>query len=56
MRKLVEDIAKALVDYSDDIQVTGSGSSEVTVLELRANPDDLGKITSANMRLRRSSL
>ena len=44
MIKLVEDIAKALADYPDEVQVTAVEGSEVTVLELRANPEDLGKI------------
>ena len=44
MKELVEEIAKALVDYPDEIQVTAVEGSEVTVLELRANPEDLGKI------------
>jgi len=44
MKELVEEIAKALVDYPDEVQVTALKGSEVTVLELRANPEDLGKI------------
>jgi len=44
MKELVEEIAKALVDYPDEIQVTAVEGSEVTVLELRANPEDLGQI------------
>jgi predicted RNA-binding protein YlqC (UPF0109 family) len=44
MKDLVEEIAKALVDYPDEIQVTAVEGSEVTVLKLRANPEDLGKI------------
>jgi predicted RNA-binding protein YlqC (UPF0109 family) len=44
MKELVEGIAKALVDYPDEVQVTAVEGSEVTVLELRANPEDLGKI------------
>jgi predicted RNA-binding protein YlqC (UPF0109 family) len=44
MKALVEEIAKALVDYPDEVQVTAVEGSEVTVLELRANPEDLGKI------------
>jgi len=44
MKELVEEIAKALVDYPDEIRVTAVEGSEITVLELRANPEDLGKI------------
>ena len=44
MIKLVEDIAKALVDYPDEVQVTAVEGSEVTALKLRPNPEDVGKI------------
>lgn len=44
MRELVESIAKALVDYPDDVQVKMVEGSQVTVLELRTHPQDLGKV------------
>ena len=44
MKELVEEIAKALVDYPDEVQVTAVECSEVTVLELRTNPEDIGKV------------
>jgi uncharacterized protein len=44
MRELVENIAKALVDYPDDVRVSAVEGSQVTVLELRTRPDDLGKV------------
>jgi predicted RNA-binding protein YlqC (UPF0109 family) len=41
MIKLVEDIARTLVDYPDDIHVTAAGGSEVTVFELRRQSERL---------------
>ena len=43
MKVLVEDIAKALVDHPDQVQVRAVEGEQVTVLELRVAPDDLGK-------------
>ena len=44
MKELVEAIARALVDHPDDVQVKSVEGSQVTVLELRVHPDDLGKV------------
>ena len=44
MRELVEAIAKALVDHPDDVQVKAVEGEQVTVLELRVHPEDLGKV------------
>lgn len=44
MKELVEAIAKALVDHPEDVQVRPVDGSQVTVLELRVNPEDLGKV------------
>ena len=44
MRELVEDIAKALVDHPEGVQVKAVEGSQVTVLELRVHPEDLGKV------------
>jgi predicted RNA-binding protein YlqC (UPF0109 family) len=44
MKDLVEAIARALVDHPDDVQVTSVDGSQVTVLELRVHPEDLGKV------------
>ena len=44
MKELVEAIAKALVDHPEDVQVRSVDGSQVTVLELRVHPDDLGKV------------
>lgn len=44
MKDLVEAIAKALVDHPDEVQVKTVEGSQVTVLELRVHPEDLGKV------------
>lgn len=44
MKDLVEAIARALVDHPDDVQVRAVDGSQVTVLELRVHPEDLGKV------------
>ena len=44
MRELVESIAKALVDHPDDVKVQSVEGEQVTVLELRVHPEDLGKV------------
>ena len=44
MKELVEAIAKALVDHPEDVEVRPVDGSQVTVLELRVHPEDLGKV------------
>ena len=44
MKELVEAIAKSLVDHPEDVQVKSVEGSQVTVLELRVHPEDLGKV------------
>lgn len=44
MKDLVEEIAKALVDKPDGVRVNAVEGSQVTVLELRVAPEDLGKV------------
>ena len=44
MKELVEEIAKALVDHPEDVQVKAVEGSQVTILELRVPPEDLGKV------------
>jgi predicted RNA-binding protein YlqC (UPF0109 family) len=44
VRELVEAIAKALVDNPDQVQVRSVDGEQVTVLELRVHPTDLGKV------------
>ena len=44
MKELVEAIAKALVDHPEAVQVKTVEGQQVTVLELRVHPEDLGKV------------
>ena len=44
MKELVEAIAKALVDYPDQVQVRAIEGEQVTVSELRVHASDLGKV------------
>jgi predicted RNA-binding protein YlqC (UPF0109 family) len=44
MKQLVEQIARALVDQPDMVQVREVEGEQTTVLELRVAPEDLGKV------------
>ena len=44
MRELIELIAKALVDFPDDVSVAEVDGERTTVLELRVAKSDLGKV------------
>jgi len=44
VKELVEVIAKALAEYPEDIKVTEISGQQISVIELRAAKDDLGKI------------
>ena len=46
MKQLIEDIAKALVDIPEEVAVREVQGEQVTVLELKVAPSDLGKVTS----------
>jgi len=54
MKELVEEIAKALVDSPDEVQVREVQGEQVTVLELRVAPGDLGKVIGKQGRTARS--
>jgi uncharacterized protein len=54
MKQLVEDIAKALVDIPDEVSVHELAGEQVTVLELRVAPSDLGKVIGKQGRTARS--
>ncbi len=43
MKQLIEDIAKALVDIPEEVSVQVVEGEQVTVLELKVAPSDLGK-------------
>jgi uncharacterized protein len=54
MRDLVESIAKALVDHPEQVQVKAIEGEQVTVLELRVHPEDLGKVIGKQGRTAKS--
>jgi uncharacterized protein len=51
MKELVEIIAKALVRNPDQVNVTESEDSNVTVYEVRVAPEDMGKIIGKQGRI-----
>jgi predicted RNA-binding protein YlqC (UPF0109 family) len=54
IKNLVEDIAKALVDEPEQVAVREVEGEQVTVLELRVSPNDLGKVIGKQGRTARS--
>ncbi len=54
MRQLIEDIAKALVDIPDEVKVSEVSGEQLTVLELKVAPGDLGKVIGKQGRTARS--
>ena len=54
MKELVEAIAKALVDHPELVQVRAVEGEQVTVLELRVHPEDLGKVIGRQGRTAKS--
>lgn len=54
MKELLETIAKALVDYPDQVQVREIEGQATTVLELRVARSDLGKVIGKQGRTARA--
>jgi predicted RNA-binding protein YlqC (UPF0109 family) len=54
MKKLVEMIARSLVDNPDAVQVNEIEGEKTTVYELRVGPGDLGKVIGKNGQTARS--
>ena len=54
IKNLVQDIAKALVDIPEQVSVREVEGEQVTVLELRVAPSDLGKVIGKQGRTARS--
>ncbi|MBK5291045.1 MAG: KH domain-containing protein [Acidobacteriia bacterium] len=54
IKELVEEIAKALVDIPEEVSVREVQGEQVTVLELRVAPSDLGKVIGKQGRTARS--
>jgi predicted RNA-binding protein YlqC (UPF0109 family) len=54
MKELLEEIAKALVDHPEDVQVAEVEGEQTTVLELRVRNEDLGKVIGRQGRTARA--
>jgi len=54
MRGLMEQIAKALVDKPDEVEVSEVEGEQTTVIELRVAKDDLGKVIGKQGRTARA--
>ncbi len=54
MKDLLEEIAKALVDNPEDVSVAEVEGEQTTVLELRVNNEDLGKVIGRQGRTARA--
>jgi len=54
MKQLIEDIAKALVDIPEEVEVFTVEGEQITVLELKVAPTDLGKVIGKQGRTARS--
>lgn len=54
MKELIEAIAKALVDYPDQVQVRAIEGEQTTVFQLRVHPNDIGKVVGRQGRTAKS--
>jgi len=54
MKELLVEIAKALVDSPEDVQVTEVEGEQTSVLELRVRNEDLGKVIGRQGRTARA--
>ncbi|HOE67087.1 MAG TPA: KH domain-containing protein [Candidatus Hydrogenedentes bacterium] len=50
MKDLVELIAKKLVEHPEDVQIRVIDGEEGQCLELRVNPEDMGRVIGRNGR------
>ena len=51
MTKLVEAIAKSLVDSPENVEVTETSTRQGTVIQLKVDPDDMGKVIGKQGRI-----
>lgn len=54
MKELVEVIAKALVDYPDQVVVTEKESAKGLILQLKVAQSDMGKVIGKQGRIAKS--
>lgn len=51
MEKLVETIAKSLVDQPEEVRVSTVKKDDLTIIELRVADDDMGKVIGKQGRI-----
>ena len=51
MIKLVEDMAKALVDKPDEVTVMQRNDKDITIIELHVSEEDMGKVIGKQGRI-----
>jgi len=51
MKELLESIAKALVDYPDEVSVNEVEGEKSLILELRVSKEDMGKVIGKQGRI-----
>lgn len=51
MKELVETIAKALVEHSEEVEVTEKESGRSILVELKVAPSDMGKVIGKQGRI-----
>ena len=51
MKKLVEVIAKSLVEHPDEVVVTETENEKTILVELRVAPSDMGKVIGKQGRI-----
>lgn len=54
MKDMLEEIAKALVDHPEEVHVSEVEGEQTTVLELRVQNEDLGKVIGRQGRTARA--
>ncbi len=54
LKRMIEEVARALVDNPDDVVVTEVQGEQTTVLELRVAQGDLGKVIGKQGRTARA--
>lgn len=54
MQELIKEIAKALVDKPEEVEVEAFPDGDITVLRLIVAPDDVGKVIGKQGRTARS--
>ncbi len=51
MKELIELISKKLVEHPDDVEVRVIENEDGQIFELRAHPDDMGRVIGKNGRV-----